>query len=270
MEDIVESPPDAVLLLVGTNNMSRDSLVVRDMRECSALLRLVKATFPFVPVFMCAVLPRLDRFGQLVKYFNSQLAQTCRAHDITYFDVGSPFMNAPSLFGYDGLHFSAEGYEQLAQGLQLYLEGWVCPSAPGVPPARLPPLTFTKKKSRKQAAQDDVVVAKSVRNHRHRKRHARHKAKKLILVTEVQKDGEHYSRRGWVPLPPISLPPTPLLPIKRHWLCHLKPTVTTKNTLKDLPKHATPYIKTKREGKRRKKRRKRIRKQRKKLNVKVG
>ncbi len=71
----MDNEPDAVLLLVGTNNLANESLIVKDMKDCSTLLKLVNESFPSIPVYMCAVLPRLDSFNYLVKYFNTQMAK---------------------------------------------------------------------------------------------------------------------------------------------------------------------------------------------------
>ncbi len=36
--------------------------------DCSTLLKLVNEAVPSIPIYMCAVLPRLDRFTNLIKY----------------------------------------------------------------------------------------------------------------------------------------------------------------------------------------------------------
>ena len=82
--DDVEHDCNAIVLIVGTNNVAKDSLTMRDMRECSKLLVAVRELFPNTPIYMSAVLPPLDEFGELVKYFNTQLSKVCVRNNVTF------------------------------------------------------------------------------------------------------------------------------------------------------------------------------------------
>ena len=268
--DDVEHDCNAIVLIVGTNNVAKDSLTIRDMRECSKLLVAVRELFPNTPIYMSAVLPRLDEYGELVKYFNTQLSKVCVKNNVTFFDLCGFFMNSPSLYGPDGLHFNKEGYITLAQALQVYIERQLCGTVPlrHAPKTMMPPITPQKSKKRKEDKRDLKQESNRIPNSAKQKTGQnvrRKKCRQSILITEVEDDGKHFFRRGWKKLPPVNTAPMPLLPLDRPWKNAAAAPRCCKTTVMGLPKPATPYVQARQEGKKQKKRRKRIRKKRKRL-----
>ena len=268
--DDVQHDCNAIVLIVGTNNVAKDSLTVRDMRECAKLLVTVRELFPNTPIYMSAVLPRIDEYGDLVKYFNTQLAEVCVKNSVTFFDLCGSFRNSPSLYGPDGLHFTKEGYITLAQALQVFIERQLCGTVPlrHAPKTMMPPIIPVPQKSKKKKeGKIDLKQSSRIPNSAKQKPQQnvrRKKCRQSILITEVAADGKHFFRRGWKKLPPVSAAPMPLLPLHRPWQ-NAAAAPRCKTTVMGLPKPPTPYVQARQEGKKRKKRRKRIRKKRKRL-----
>ena len=158
---------------------------------------------------MSTVLPRFDEFGELVKYFNTKLSKVCVRNNVTFFDLCGSFMNMPSLYGLDGLHFNHEGYFTLSQALQGYLERQFCGIVPlrHVPNTMMPPLTPQKSKNMNENKKDAKQECKTVPNSATQKTGEKVRmqiSRGSILITEVEDDGNHFFRRGWKRLPPVN------------------------------------------------------------------
>ncbi|MCB9914014.1 MAG: hypothetical protein H6828_02560 [Planctomycetes bacterium] len=113
-----------VVLLVGTNNVGRDT--PRDIAAgVDALLRQLRRALPQGEVLLLGLLPRADAVDE-VRAVNALLADFAELPRVTWLDLAERFADAdgaprPELYDADLLHLSPAGYDALGEALSPYV-----------------------------------------------------------------------------------------------------------------------------------------------------
>jgi lysophospholipase L1-like esterase len=126
-EDVLELHPKAVVLLIGTNDLSAKEDPSIAASNIGAILDQIASESPAPPVVLCTLPPRQSPEAPIdasqVAALNGLIKQLANAKpNVTLFDTyplfakddGSP---DPEYFRPDKLHFAAPGYEKLRQAL---------------------------------------------------------------------------------------------------------------------------------------------------------
>jgi len=111
--------PKVVVILAGTNNTN--TLEAPQVAEgVRAVLDRTRAYFPQAKVILVSLTPRKDALPK-IEAINTLLRGFADGHQVHYFDLYglmSPREGGWKGIGYDQLHFSAEGYELWAAGME--------------------------------------------------------------------------------------------------------------------------------------------------------
>lgn len=126
-EDILDLQPKAVVILIGTNDLSARAKIPDIVSNLEAILNLATKHDPAMPVFLCTIPPRDSAKAPLdpaeVTAYNAALLELAARHkQVRLFDSFKLFVQAdgkpdPRYFQDDLLHFSSAGYELFAERL---------------------------------------------------------------------------------------------------------------------------------------------------------
>eukprot|EP00795_Rhopilema_esculentum_P011088 gene11088-19951_t len=136
--------PSWVVLLVGTNDLSKHVVMDRARGDFHGLLLAVKKRFPLSKVVALSILPRLDEFWIREAKYKEVMDQECQKLGVHFFDVTPNFeVSDPRLWSWkDGLHISEDkGIPLLLCLLQKEmnsLQAAVQDSSPSPPPQPAP------------------------------------------------------------------------------------------------------------------------------------
>jgi lysophospholipase L1-like esterase len=151
--DVVDVRPKAMILLAGTNDLSRGTELKTIENNIIAMTELAKANN--IKVLLCSILPVSDyhktenpRFEmskthdpQLIRQVNQWMQGYCRSGTCTYVDYFSAMVDSAGLMqsdlADDGLHPNAKGYRIMAPIAQKALDDVIRPApvAPAAAPA---------------------------------------------------------------------------------------------------------------------------------------
>jgi lysophospholipase L1-like esterase len=125
--------PEAVILMCGFNNLSRNDSVESSISHYQELLSITQATLhpgeiivlSVMPLHVSAVDKTAQAINQKIAVFNRQLEKLCGEHHAVFVNVNPAIMDAtgsllPGLT-IDGLHLNREGYNRLAAVLPPFL-----------------------------------------------------------------------------------------------------------------------------------------------------
>lgn len=125
MEDIVSRKPSKVFLLIGINDLSRNTPDEVILENLFTIISKIKAGSPKTEIFVQSILPTNDSFKNLMKEFlgkgshimtiNSQLKRYADRMKYNFIDLYEKFLdkdgNMDAKYVSDGLHLNALGYE---------------------------------------------------------------------------------------------------------------------------------------------------------------
>lgn len=126
-EDVLDLHPEAVVMLIGTNDLSAKAPVDGIISNINAILDLAQAQNPNMPVILCKIPPRKSPVapvdaGEVLK-LNDEIASIAQNRkNVTIFDTYTLFANAdggpdPVNYKKDLMHPSDDGYAKMAEGL---------------------------------------------------------------------------------------------------------------------------------------------------------
>ena len=126
LDEVVELRPDAVALLIGTNDLGTRKSVEHLVRNVEFLLVTLRKALPGARMLVQSVLPRGREFAAQVQDANRHLRQFAPAVNAQYLDLWPAFALDdgeidPELSD-DRLHLNAQGYEQWLSELRPGLE----------------------------------------------------------------------------------------------------------------------------------------------------
>ena len=127
-EDVLDIHPKAIVLLIGSNDLSAKEDSAIAAANISAILDQIAAQSPAPPVILCTVLPRQSPEAPIdpakVPELNNRIKELAKARrNVTLVDTFPQFAmpdGSPDLqyFRPDHLHLAAPGYERMRQTLE--------------------------------------------------------------------------------------------------------------------------------------------------------
>lgn len=115
----------SIILTIGTNNLggNTDEEIIAGLEF---LIKQIHARQPDATIYVSGILPRRQMLERVLA-LNPRIGKMAVANGCRFFDLSKRFMNGQKLndelFGSDGLHPDAKGYEVLGEGLQQVLHG---------------------------------------------------------------------------------------------------------------------------------------------------
>jgi lysophospholipase L1-like esterase len=123
LEEITESKPAKIFLLIGINDLSRGIEVDSIMNNYRKIVNKIMQDTPETQIYIQSVLPVNDNFeyfnnhtdkGELIILINNKLIELADKFKHTYIDLFSSFANdqgkLKAEYTLDGLHLTGEGY----------------------------------------------------------------------------------------------------------------------------------------------------------------
>ncbi|MFM9840101.1 MAG: GDSL-type esterase/lipase family protein [Cyclobacteriaceae bacterium] len=125
MEDIVKRKPSKVFLLIGINDLSRNTPDEVILENLFTIISKIKSGSPTTEIFVQSILPTNDSFKNLMKEFrgkdphitliNTQLKRYADRMKYNFIDLYKEFLgkdgNMDAKYVTDGLHLNALGYQ---------------------------------------------------------------------------------------------------------------------------------------------------------------
>jgi lysophospholipase L1-like esterase len=134
LDEITESKPDRVFLLIGTNDLARDVPAEQVVENIGHIVARINADSPTTEVYVQSIFPVNDHYGlfgghtskgDVIRRINRQLERGIEG-DYTYLDLHSRFTDRVGKldlrYSNDGLHLNGAGYRQWADFLRQYVE----------------------------------------------------------------------------------------------------------------------------------------------------
>lgn len=126
LDDVVELRPDAIALLVGTNDLGTRKSVEHLVRNIEYLLVALRRDLPGVRMLVQSIMPRGREFAAQVQDANRHLRQFSPSVNAQYLDLwpvlAQPDGEIDPAFSDDRLHLSPAGYQawlgELRPGLE--------------------------------------------------------------------------------------------------------------------------------------------------------
>ncbi|HEX3357505.1 MAG TPA: GDSL-type esterase/lipase family protein [Tepidisphaeraceae bacterium] len=124
--------PKAIMLMIGTNNMGRNT--PEEIAEGNAaVVAELRKDFPDAKILLLGIFPRgakpTDPFRAKIKEANETIAKLNDDQHVFYMDIGDKFLNPdgslPPEIMSDGLHPTTKGYEIWAQAVIDKLKGFL-------------------------------------------------------------------------------------------------------------------------------------------------
>jgi beta-glucosidase len=129
-------PPNAALLLIGTNDLAAGRSPELTADGIRAVLGVLRRHFPDTRILLLGLLPREEDASALLRTaatrVNRLIRECADGEHIVYADIGDVLLDSrgqliPAIAP-DGLHFTAHGYELLASRLNRELDRLLSPA----------------------------------------------------------------------------------------------------------------------------------------------
>lgn len=126
IEDIISRQPSKIFLLIGINDLSRNTPDEVIIENLFTIVKKIKSGSPTTKIFVQSILPTNDSFKNLMKEFsgkgshialiNTQLARYAEQMKYNFIDLHTKFLgkdgNMDAKYVTDGLHLNELGYQQ--------------------------------------------------------------------------------------------------------------------------------------------------------------
>jgi lysophospholipase L1-like esterase len=126
MDEVVELQPDAVALLIGTNDLGARKSVEHLVRNVEYLLVTLRKALPGARMLVQSIMPRGREFADQVRDANRHLRQFAPSVHAQYLDLWPAFAQEDGEidpeYSDDRLHLNARGYERWLEELRPGLE----------------------------------------------------------------------------------------------------------------------------------------------------
>jgi len=126
IDDVIDVRPDAVALLIGTNDLGQRKSVEHLVRNIEYLLVTLRKALPGTRMLVQSIMPRGAEFSERVQDANRHLRQFAPSVNAQYLDLwpalAGPDGEIDARFSDDRLHLTAEGYEAWLAELRPALE----------------------------------------------------------------------------------------------------------------------------------------------------
>jgi lysophospholipase L1-like esterase len=144
LDAVIESDPQTVVLLIGTNDLAERRSIERIVRNIESALVRLHQELPDARILLQSVLPRGREFAENVKEINRHIWQFAATQRVHYLDLWPIMADADgelnAEYSDDRLHLTPEGYEAWLSELRPALER-VNDLPPMSRPIRLPDLS---------------------------------------------------------------------------------------------------------------------------------
>lgn len=136
LEEITKRKPSKVFLLIGINDLSRNTPIEVIIENIFTITYRIRAASPKTQFFVQSILPLNESFQNFptqfrgkqeqVNHINTQLSKYADKMKYTYIDLHSKFTNKDgnleARYATDGLHLTAAGYQNWSSILKPYLK----------------------------------------------------------------------------------------------------------------------------------------------------
>jgi lysophospholipase L1-like esterase len=135
LEEITSSGPDKVFLLIGINDLSKNTPVAVILNNYRRIVLGIQRMSPGTRIYVQSLMPTNNEFphfpnaknkDHLVREVNLGIKEIARETGVTFIDLYPHFLSADGqldkAFTNDGLHLSGEGYLLWAKILRPYIE----------------------------------------------------------------------------------------------------------------------------------------------------
>lgn len=126
LDDVIESVPDEILMLIGTNDLGLRYSVEHLVRNVETVLVELRRELPGARMLVQSILPRTEEFAPLITDANIHLRQFSSTVRAQYLDLWPALATSSGalneLFTEDGLHLNSAGYEAWLEELRPGLE----------------------------------------------------------------------------------------------------------------------------------------------------
>ena len=126
LERVIELHPDAVALLVGTNDLSQRKSVEHLVRNIEYLLVTLRRGLPGTRMLVQSIMPRGAEYAERVRDANRHLRQFAPSVNAQYLDLwpalSSDGEEIDAKYSDDAVHLTPEGYEAWLSELRPALE----------------------------------------------------------------------------------------------------------------------------------------------------
>jgi lysophospholipase L1-like esterase len=117
LDEVVESKPQKIFLMIGTNDLGRGNNLEKILSDYGRLVKLILTKTPETEVYLQSLLPTKDnpirKNSDIIK-INKGILQIAKSHSLTYvnlFDLLKTDNNELNTsFTNDGLHINGKGY----------------------------------------------------------------------------------------------------------------------------------------------------------------
>jgi lysophospholipase L1-like esterase len=121
--------PKTVVLMIGTNNMSSNS-VDQIADGVTAIVKELRTQLPQAKVLVLGIFPRAarpsDKVRDKIKEVNEKISELDDGKDVRYLDIGAKFLESDGTLSkeimHDYLHLTAKGYEIWGEAIQASLD----------------------------------------------------------------------------------------------------------------------------------------------------
>lgn len=144
LDAVIESDPQTIVLLIGTNDLAERRSIERIVRNIESALVRLHQELPDARILLQSVLPRGREYAENVREINRHIWQFAATQRVHYLDLWPIMADADgelnAEYSDDRLHLTDEGYEAWLSELRPALER-VNDLPPMSRPIRLPDLS---------------------------------------------------------------------------------------------------------------------------------
>ena len=135
LDAIVDGKPSKIFLLIGVNDIARNTLSDTIVSQIGNILDKIKCRSPQTKVYLQSIIPVNDYFGmfeghtqhwKIIRPLNESLKGLAERKDVVYIDLFTHFISSENdkmdiKYTNDGLHLIGEGYMKWAEILKPYI-----------------------------------------------------------------------------------------------------------------------------------------------------
>ena len=117
LEEVTESMPEKIFLMIGTNDLARDYTLNEIKTNYTNLIDQIQEQSPSTEIYVQSILPTNNdekRPNEEIRSLNNHLESLANSMNYTYIDLFSHFTDRNGKlnmdYSYDGLHLNGKGY----------------------------------------------------------------------------------------------------------------------------------------------------------------